>query len=504
MNRLMGIETEYGIALDQEKESDPVAESIALIHCYRPDDPAPRWDYSREDPFRDAQGGRAAVLHEHPDEKKEQKRDAKRALSFEQVKSDRILFNGARLYNDHAHPEYSTPECRSLFDLVAHDKAGERILLQCARRRTEQLGVRCLLYKNNTDFRGHSYGCHDNYLMSREVPFRYVRESLLAFNATRQIYAGAGKIGIETERGLKTPGHYQISQRADFFQVKASVDTMHKRPLVNTRDEPHADPSKYRRLHGIAGDANMSEYATALKVGTTALVVDLIEQRAVPETLRLTNPVGAARRISRNAEGDWRVRMADGSRSNAVEVQRAYLRLAEKHTRETGADAEWTLNEWTRVLDALERDPMELRRELDWVAKKWALTVFVEEEGLEWDDPWLRSLDLEYHNIDMDEGIFYELQAAGEMRRAASDAAVEEAAFSPPSDTRAYVRGRALERFGAQVQAAQWGALTFEIEGQKAELDLTPLAEHDEAARHIQALDASETAGDFLRAAGLL
>ena len=198
------------------------------------------------------------------------------------------------------------------------------------------------------------------------------------------------------------------------------------------------------------------------------------------------------------------MRMADGSRSNAVEVQRAYLRLAEKHTRETGADADWTLNEWTRVLDALERDPMELRQELDWVAKKWALTVFVEEEGLEWDDPWLRSLDLEYHNIDMEEGIFYELQTAGEMRRVVSEAAVEEAAQTPPSDTRAYVRGRALERFGAQVQAAQWSALTFEADGRKVELDLAPLAEYEAAARHIQALDASETAGDFLRAAGLL
>ena len=176
-------------------------------------------------------------------------------------------------------PEYSTPECSSLFDLVAHDKAGERILQRCAETRSQKLGKRVLLYKNNTDFHGHSYGCHDNYLMAREVPFETLKQGIMPFFITRQIFAGAGKIGIETEAGLATPGHYQLSQRSDFFHVEASVDTMHNRPIVNTRDEPHADASKYRRLHGIAGDANMSEYATALKVGTTALVITLIEQR---------------------------------------------------------------------------------------------------------------------------------------------------------------------------------------------------------------------------------
>ena len=207
----MGIETEYGIAIQSNENADPVAESIALIQRYRPDDPTPKWDYSKENPFKDALDGKRKPLQEHPDEKAEQKKDADRNLSFEEVKSDRILFNGARLYNDHAHPEYSTPECRSLFQLVAHDKAGERILLQCARRRSEQLGDECVLYKNNTDFRGHSYGCHDNYLMDRGVPFPYVRECLLPFNATRQIFAGAGKMGVESERGMQDPAVYQIS-----------------------------------------------------------------------------------------------------------------------------------------------------------------------------------------------------------------------------------------------------------------------------------------------------
>jgi Pup amidohydrolase len=503
MDRLFGIETEYGIILDQDAATDPVTESIALIKCYRPDDPTPRWDYSHEDPMRDARGFRADQLLEHPDEEEEQKQDRRHHLSFEDMKSDRILHNGARLYNDHAHPEYSTPECRGLFDLVAHDKAGERILLQCARRRSEQLGVDVLLYKNNTDFRGHSYGCHDNYLMARGVPFDYVRASLIPFNVTRQIFAGAGKIGIETEAGLKDAAHYQLAQRSDFFSVEASVDTMHQRPLVNTRDEPHADPAKYRRLHGIVGDANMSEYATALKLGTTALVLDCIEQQVVPASLALARPIDAIKEISHDASYAWAVTMADGGASDAIAVQREYLALAQKHAIVRDADTEWVLNEWESVLDALARDPMELVGDLDWVTKKWLLETFVEEEGLEWSDPWLRSLDLEYHSIDMDNGLFYELQKDGAMRRLVEEETVQGAVDTPPADTRAYVRGLAMERFGADITAAQWDSLTFGVNGSEKTLSLHPLVEPAELERHSTALDAASDLGGFLSAIGL-
>lgn len=503
MDRLFGIETEYGIILDRDAATDPVTESIALIKCYRPDDPAPRWDYSHEDPFRDARGFRAEGLLEHPDEKEEQKHDRRHRLSYEEMKSDRILSNGARLYNDHAHPEYSTPECRGLFDLVAHDKAGERILLQCARRRSEELGVDVLLYKNNTDFRGHSYGCHDNYLMARSVPFDYVRSSLIPFNVTRQILAGAGKIGVETEGGLQDAAHYQLAQRSDFFSVEASVDTMHRRPLVNTRDEPHADPDKYRRLHGIVGDANMSEYATALKLGTTALVLDCIEQRVVPDALALADPVGAIKDISRDPAYGWPVTLADGGPSDAVTIQREYLALAQRHALVRDADTEWVLHEWERTLDALARDPMELVGDLDWVTKKWLLTAFVEEEGLAWDDPWLRSLDLEYHSIDLDNGLFYELQKDGAVRQLVAERTVQDAIEAPPHDTRAYVRGRAMEKFGDQVVSAQWDSLTFGVNGSERTLSLHPLVEPVELHRHREALDATADLATFLAAVGL-
>ncbi|MBM3216639.1 proteasome accessory factor PafA2 [Candidatus Poribacteria bacterium] len=503
MNRLFGIETEYGIILEGEAETDPLIESIAVVRSYRPEDPTPRWDYALEDPFRDARGFRATELLEHPDEREEHQRDRKHELTYEQVKSDRILHNGARLYNDHAHPEYSTPECLSLFDLVAHDKAGERILLQAAQRMSAERGSRVILYKNNTDFQGHSYGCHDNYIMSRDTPFDRIKANLTAFNVTRQVFAGAGKIGIESESGMQSPGTFQLSQRSDFFEVEASVDTMHRRPLVNTRDEPHADRAKYRRLHGIVGDANMCEYATALKIGTTALVLDCIEQDVVPESLALARPLDAIKAISHDPTMQWRVTLADGTVSTAIAVQREYLRLCQDHALSHDGETEWVLREWESMLDALERDPMSLVGQLDWVTKKWLLTTFVEEEGIEWSDPWLRGIDLEYHSIDVETGLYYELQKDDGIRRLVSEERILDAVTTPPSDTRAYVRGQSLARFGSQAESAQWDSLKFRVGGRTRELSLNALVEPDALARCREALDGSEQIEDFLRAAGI-
>ncbi len=503
MNRLLGIETEYGITLDRDGEIDPVNESIELIHCYRPGDPTPGWDYGSEDPLRDARGFRAESLSDHPDEAKEAERDRKRRLSAHEIKSDRILFNGARLYNDHAHPEYSTPECRGLFDLVAHDKAGERILLQCARRRAEEAGAPVRIYKNNTDFQGHSYGCHDNYLMDRSVPFDDVRKGLMAFNATRQVFAGAGKVGIEDERGIQTPGHYQIAQRSDFFSVECSVDTMHRRPLVNTRDEPHADPKRYRRLHGIVGDANMSEYATALKVGTTALVLDCIELRLIPDSLALKKPLDAVKAISHDITCTTQVPMADGTQMTAIDVQREYWRIAQSHASRTDQDAEWVLGEWEAVLDALECDPMDLVGRVDWVTKKWLLDAFVEDERVEWADPWLISLDLQYHDVDLDESLYYDLEREGATRRLVTEEQILACTERPPNDTRAYVRGRILERFGRDVRTAQWDALTFGVNGRTLTLRLDSLVEADPLREACEAVDRAVNVDELLTLAKL-
>src|SRR3984893_10454211 len=285
MKRVFGLETEFGITVNGAEVVDVVAESIELVRRYTEHGALMKWDYELEDPHKDVRGFRARELRQDTDESAYYEIDKNRPLSFEEIKSDLVLSNGARFYNDHAHPEYSTPECTTLREIVGQDKAGERILAECARRRNLKLpeGQEIRLYKNNTDFVGHSYGCHDNYLMRRDISWDRIVSGVLPFLITRQIFAGAGKMGVEAESAASHPGLFQISQRADFFSVLVSIDTMNRRPLVNMPDEPHADTNRYRRFHVILGDSNMSEWATAMKIGTTSLVLDLIERGEVPQ-----------------------------------------------------------------------------------------------------------------------------------------------------------------------------------------------------------------------------
>src|SRR3954454_8470694 len=359
MQRVFGLETEYGITIQGAESVDVVAESIELVRRYTEHGAHMKWDYELEDPHRDARGFRARELLQDTDESAYYEIDKSRPLSFEEIKSDLVLSNGARFYNDHAHPEYSTPECTTLREIVAQDKAGERILGECARRRNARLpeGQEARLYKNNTDFVGHSYGCHDNFLMRRDVPWDRLVSDVVPFLVTRQIFAGAGKMGVEGEDAGGQMGLYQIAQRSDFFSVLCSIDTMNRRPVVNTRDEPHADSALYRRFHVIVGDANMSQWATALKVGTTALVLDLIEAGKAPQ-LELANPIEAIKAISRDQTLRWIVELRDGRKISAFDIQRLYLGAAQRHCDPADPDVAWLLAEWEAVLADLERDPM--------------------------------------------------------------------------------------------------------------------------------------------------
>jgi proteasome accessory factor A len=463
MIRVFGLETEYGITLSGAESVDVVAESIELVRRYTENGALMKWDYELEDPHLDARGFRAKALMQDTDESAYYEIDKNRPLSFEEIKSDLVLSNGARFYNDHAHPEYSTPECTTLRQIVAQDKAGERILAECARRRNLKLpnGQEVRLYKNNTDFFGHSYGCHDNYLMQRDVPWDRIVSSILPFLITRQIFAGAGKMGVEGESTSSQPGLYQISQRADFFSVVVSIDTMNRRPLINTRDEPHVDASRYRRFHVILGDSNMSEWATALKIGTTALVLDLIERGEAPQ-LEIAQPVDANKSISRDQHYDWIIELKDGRKISAIEVQRIYLRAASKVEGESGdEDRPWILREWENVLNDLERDVMTTRDRIDWVAKKFLLNALQEEEKLSWSNPWLQSIDLEYHNVDLESGLYYELARQGSIRRLAKEEEIKTAIFTPPETTRAFFRGRSVARFNDQIASIQWDELVF-------------------------------------------
>ena len=505
MKRLFGLETEYGITTDGMDSIDVVEESMQLIRCYLQGEFTPLWDYQLENPRKDVRGFEVDSLLNDTDEKVHLQKDRQRKVPLEELKSDLIIPNGARFYNDHTHPEYSTGECLSLFELVAQDRAGERIVDICARRRTGMLPEgEVRIYKNNTDFEGHSYGCHENYLMDRGTPFERIVKGLLPFLVTRQIYAGAGKMGVE--RGDRA-SIYQLSQRSEFFEVIASVDTMHKRPLINTRDEPHADAARYRRLHVILGDANMSEYVTALKVGAMALVVAMVEQNDLPDVV-LKDPIAALKNVSRDQSYQWLVEL--DRKTNrlvpAVDVQRMYLARARERFGGQDVETDWVLNAWEEILAGLERDPMAMVGTCDWVSKKWLLDCFREAEGLSWDNPddlaWLQSQDLEYHNVDREAGLYFLLEDQGKMVRLLDDERIVEAMSVPPTDTRAYFRGRCLQKFGHDVKSVNWDRIIFSWNGEQRSVDMKDLVDGEKVAYYNRALDRSDELEEFLNALG--
>ncbi|MCX7992251.1 MAG: proteasome accessory factor PafA2 family protein [Fimbriimonadales bacterium] len=470
MNRLLGIETEYGLYVEGRGVADQVMEAIGLLRSC----PFPAikgcWDYRLEDPRRDMRGFRVEHLAVDPQDAQIE-REHPISLSDREARSDHVLTNGARLYNDHAHPEYATPECRRLMDLIAYDKAGERTLLACARAYQEKIGATVKLYKNNTDYHGSSYGTHESYLLRRDVPFDTLASTMTPFLTTRPIYAGAGKVGVEVNPNPRVP--YQISQRADFYMDTMNVETLYRRPIFNTRDEPHARMRDYRRLHVICGDANMSEYATALKVGATALVLDLLEDGWAADLI-VVDPVRAAQILSREPDGKWLVETDKGIIS-AIDVQRLYLQAAQ--TRFAGRDAEtdWVLSEWETVLNLLETDPELLGDRLDWIAKRQLLSLFAESEGVALDDATMIALDLAYHDIDPAEGLYYALVEQGRMRTLTSEEAVQHAMHHPPADTRAAIRGLCVQRYAAQVESINWERIVLRNEEQSVRLDLSLL-----------------------------
>ncbi|HVL65058.1 MAG TPA: depupylase/deamidase Dop [Actinomycetota bacterium] len=449
--KVCGIETEYGISVRHNVgDFNPILTSSLLINAYaKPAFKRVKWDYEEESPLRDARG------FERP--------GADVAVEDESGLVNVILPNGARYYVDHAHPEYSSPECSNPYDAVIWDKAGERILedsIEAASRIVPE-AERVLIYKNNSDGKGNSYGCHENYLVDRETPFPALVSHLMPFFVSRQVFTGAGKVGVEN--GAEACD-YQISQRADFFEVEVGLETTFKRPIINTRDEPHADPERYRRLHVIVGDANMSEISTFLKVGTTSLVLQMIEDDFIEDDFALAEPVKAMRTVSHDPSCKAVVELLDGRRLTAVELQWEYLNLAKKYVHENGgADVVTTVIErWENVLERLERDPMLLASQLDWVAKLQVLERYRERDDLDWNHPKLRLIDLQYHDVERGKGLYYKLLERGEVERLVTDDEVRYAVDHPPDDTRAYFRGECLRRFSDRIVAASWDSLIFD------------------------------------------
>lgn len=502
MKRVFGIETEYGITVDGASDLDVVRESIEIVRSYTEHGALMKWDYALEDPHQDARGFRATELLQDTDEASYYEIDKARSLSFEEIKSDLVLSNGARFYNDHAHPEYSTPECTTLLEIVAQDKAGERILGECARRRNQHLGTgqQARLYKNNTDFVGHSYGCHDNFLMSRLVPWDRIVRDVVPFLVTRQVFAGAGKLGIEGEDSAGQPGIYQVAQRSDFFSVLCSIDTMNRRPIVNTRDEPHAEAEVYRRFHVIVGDANMSQWATAMKIGTTALVLELIEKDRAPQ-LELADPIAATKQISRDNTYAWIIELKDGRKISALDIQRLYLAAAKSHC-DQDEETAWVLKEWEAAINDLARDYWLCKDRMDWVAKKFLLETMREAEKLSWSDPWLQAIDLEYHNVSLDDGLYYELMREGRMRRIVEEEAVKRAIFQPPETTRAFFRGRAVARFNSEITSIQWDEMAFANNGSVHVVELSHPALDPDLERKNQAMRDAQSVEDLVEKIG--
>ena len=486
IEKIMGSETELGITARSASAFDPVGSSIFLINALAEEHSRAMWDYTGENPLLDARGYEVTGERERPSVQDN------RAIN-------RVLTNGGRWYVDGAHPEYSTPETTNARDLVLFEKAGERIADRCreAANRALPPHQQLVLYKNNSDGKGNSYGYHENYLMARSVPFERLVDALTPFLVSRIVYAGAGKVGSENDA---EPCAYQMSQRADFFETLIGLDTMAKRPIINTRDEPHADEERYRRLHVIVGDSNMSEVSTYLKVGTTALVLAMVEDGALRRDLALEDPVRAIKEISHDTTCTRKVRLKRGKEFSAIELQREYLDLARAYyaTVEQSPQVTDLLERWERVLAQLAEDPRQCARELDWVIKHELIRSYMSRKEVGFDDQRISMLDLQYHDLRLDKGLYYRLEREGYVDRLLTDEEIHRATSVPPTDTRAYFRGMCLQKFPRHVYGASWTSILLDTGD--ASVKRIPMAEPARGTQKLvgEILERSDSVAELL------
>jgi proteasome accessory factor A len=495
--KICGIETEYGIVHRGVADSNPISASSFLINAYlgtlrdnggsAATRPRVEWDFEDETPGNDARG------------------DSLRLAAAPEVEThlvNAVLTNGARYYVDHAHPEFSAPECVDALQAVLYDRAGEEILLRSMAAAAAALpdGQEIVVYKNNSDRKGNSYGCHENYLLDRATPFGRIVAHATAHLVTRQIFTGSGKVGSEAPGSRRDEVAFQLTQRADFFEEEVGLETTLKRPIINTRDEPHADAQKYRRLHVIAGDANLAEVATFLKLGTTAIVLAMVDDDALGDPVALARPVQAMQQVSRDVGLREPLPLADGSTMTALEVQWHLLGLARRYADRHGLDCvgqavgEQVLDRWESVLSGLDADPMTLAAQLDWVAKYRLLDAYRQRHDLSWDDARIAAMDLQYHDLRPGSSLARRLG----LERLTDDAAVARAVEHPPPDTRAYFRGRCLARFPDDVVAANWDSVVFDVGS--SSLQRVPMLEPGRGTEATVGplIDAATSAADLL------
>jgi len=487
--KVLGIETEYGIMV-RGGDNNPVSASSMLINAYvsaQRDAKRINWDFEDEQPTNDARGNTM---------------DDSVAPEVETTLVNAVLTNGARYYVDHAHPEISTPEVTNAREIVVWDRAADEIVRDSMEYARAVLpdGGEIIIHKNNSDGKGNSYGCHENYLLARDLPFGRLTSQITPHFVTRQIFTGAGKVGCELPGRPHDDIGYQISQRADFFEEEVGLETTLKRPIVNTRDEPHADPQKYRRLHVIVGDANMSEVATYLKVGTTAIVLSMIEDDELGDEWLLGNPVPAIRQVSHDPTLRQTIMLRNGSRATALEVQWGLFERAQKYAQSHGLDSVGAdvgvdvMIKWEQVLTGLERDPESVANWVDWIAKQRLVEGYADRHDLPAGAPRLKAIDLQYHDMRSDKC----LAARAGLDTLVTQEEARAAMTNPPASTRAYFRGRCLEMYPDDIVAANWDSLVFDVG--RDPLRRVPMMEPLKGtAEHVGALiDASATARELL------
>lgn len=462
VHRVVGLETEFGIHAPGHSQASHSVMSLELINAYGhklaaegANVASTEWDYDEESPLADARGWQMPRSAAHPTQLTDQAlvNDDGREVP---MLVNLILPNGARFYVDHAHPEYSSPETTNPLDAVIWDQAGDRIAQQAADHiATADDGAEILLYKNNTDSKSVSYGAHENYLVARDLDFEELSDHLIGFFATRQIITGAGRVGIGS---LNDQTGFQISQRADFFEEEVGLETTIRRPIVNTRDEPHATPETYRRLHVIIGDANLSQYSTWLRVGMTSLVLSMIELGELPY-IELAEPVQALQAISHDPRLQAQVLVNGRGWMSAIDIQWIYQQAAQAYCDRYSIDDQSTrevVNAWAEVLQLLQHDPAQLADRLDWIAKFQLLNGMRQRHNLDWSSPRLAMLDLQWADLRTDKGLYYTLLARGAIRRLVTDEQIQHAISMPPATTRAWARGRLIDRFGAHLAGVSW------------------------------------------------
>ena len=467
--RPMGIETEYGIA-EAGVQANVIELSNSIVSAYAEAVPHAAWDYRGEDPLSDARGYRLprsaadpSMLTDDPNSAAPSGPGTHVTKTLEGTgrsgPANAVLTNGARLYVDHAHPEYSSPEVLTPLDVVTYDRAGD-LIMQRATELAARSGREIQIYKNNVDGKGASYGCHENYLIDRDLPFGDVVQHLTTFFAVRPLICGAGRVGI----GQKSEeAGFQISQRADYIENEVGLETTFNRPIINTRDEPHCDARRWRRLHVIVGDANTFDVSTYVKMGVTSLVLWFLERGSVPldlDALTLSAPVFDVYGVSREPLSHT-LSTASG-RYTALDIHRIFRDLiasALQADRLADNATDKILRTWSRLLNGLGSDLSEVETDIEWVGKLHLLERMRERGGLSWDHPKLAALDLQFSNVNPAVSISAALARAGKVRRLVSEEAIAHAAVEPPKDTRAYLRGQLIKNHPGEIHSASWSSL---------------------------------------------